>query len=573
MATGFTVFGELRVNTAEAEAQITRSFSKLEAENKKSQKRIDALEKKKEADRKKRRKGRRQAVRRAGFGLAGGVAAAAVAGARDTLAFTKILDGVQIQAGASAEKMAEFEAALVRTSRKTAISRQELALAAETLTNLLGPAAIENSELLDLVARTAVATGADVSELGGLISAVSDTMGIAVTNTTEMERALSAFVRAGKEGKIPLGEMALVLQDVSATFKEVGVGGVQSAADLSSALQVLRRSTGSAAKAGTVLEAGISQLVKKSAEFRKKGIRVFIGKGPEKRLRGLRDILDQISEKRLNIKQLQDILGRKEAVKFFRTLQDPAAREEFERLAKAAANAADVSEDFGKRTATQGFRIAQAMNDAKLAIGEAVTPERIETFVSLLVAAVDAAAFLADGFVSVGTAIGEAVFDIEDAIIGTREWQKQYEQTLAEIRGIERALAKVRERQREVTKERIAFEAELAVIAASDVEGQQVTIEAIKERLELTGDLPQLPSEEVRKGAFGALEPERAVLLAVREERVALALEGAVAAMNRFAEEGQFREVTLAPAAIDALNQRSFTRAQSQIPELPAGER
>ena len=576
MATGFTVFGKLAVSTAEAEAAITSSFAQLESQNKKSQRRIDKLESKREKEREKRREGRRRAVRGAGFGIAGGVAAAAAAGARDTLAFQKTLAGVQIQAGASAEKMAVFEAALTATSRKTALSKQELALAAETLTNLLGPAAIENAKLLDLLARTSVATGSDVTELAGLISAVSDSMGIAVTDTDNMERALSAFVRAGKEGKIPLSEMASTLQAVSSTFKEVGVGGVQSAADLSSALQVLRKSTDSAAKAGTILEAGITTLVQKSEEFKKVGIDVFIGKGPEKRLRGLRDILDQISEKRLNIKQLQDILGRKEAVKFFRTLQDPAAREEFERLAKAAANATDITTDFGKRTETQAFRIQKAMNDAKIEISEAMTPERIETFVTILSGAVTAAGFLADKFVGLGTAIGEGVFDLEDFLFGTREIiaaTARINENIDVLQGKLRSLQDQREAQ---IKEEIALRAKLAVVEAEGLEGQQVTTKLIKERLTDAGLLPeQLPAAAELPFA-PVLEPVREAITAERGARVEQALLAAARAIQDFAEKDpgtKFAEVTLAPEAIDALNQRSFQRAQADLPTLPAGRR
>jgi len=580
MAAGFSVFGKLRVSTAEAEAQITRSFAQLEGENKKSLARIERLEKKRDRERERRSKERGQAIRRGGFGVAGGVAAAAAAGAKDTLAFQRILGGVQIQAGASAEKMALFEKSLTATSRKTALSKVELASAAETLTNLLGPAAIEDARLLDLLARTAVATGAEVADLGGLVSAVSDSMGIAVTDVDGMEKALSAFVRAGKEGKIPLSEMASVLQDVSSTFKEVGVGGVQSAADLSSALQVLRKSTGSAAAAGTVLEAGISSLVQKSDEFKKVGIEVFTGKGPEKRLRGLRDILDQIADKRLNIKQLQDILGRKEAVKFFRTLQDPAARAEFERLADAAANATDISEDFGKKTATQGFRIAQAMNEAKLSLSEAMTPERIETFVSLLTGAVQAAGWLADGFVGVGTAIGEAVFDIEDAIIGTRKWQEQYAATRREIDGLKNQLEEINELLAKQRSEGIALAQELAVLGAAET--GVVTREQVAQALEQQAVIgPAAPAEP------GIFAPVTAVQEIAREAQISNAMTGLTGAIDRLVEQrsigggetftpellAQIREVRLDPATIRELNQNAFERAQNRAPSLDGGKR
>lgn len=581
MARRFAVWADLHANTAEAEAKITRSFDRLTEENKRAQGRIRAAEKKHDAEREKRSKARRQAVRRGAFGLAGGIAAAAVTGAKDTLEFERVLAGVQIQAGASAEKMAEFQRALVMTSRKTAISRQELARAAETLTNLLGPAAIKNSELLDLVARTAVATGADIQELGGLVSAVSDSMGIAVEDTANMERALSAFVRAGKEGKIPLSEMSVVLQDVSSTFARVGAGGVKSAADVSAALQVLRKSTGSAAKAGTVLEAGISSLVQKSDKFKKAGIKVFIGTGPEKRLRSMRDILDQIAAKGLNIKQLQDILGRKEAVKFFETLQDPEARREFERLSAAAAEATDISTDFGKRTETQGFRIAKAMNDAKLAIGEAMTPERIEAFVKLLQGAVDGAGWLADGFVSVGTAIGESVFELEDFLFGTRETLRETAMLRSEIRALKKNLAEQQALIASQRQQSFELAQQLAALAAAD--SGVVTRDVIAQKLEQQGVIG--PELDVERAGFAA--PAVRIEQEAREAAITEAMAQLSGTLDKLVEQGgiqgqekfspelleQIRQVRLDPATIRELNQGSFARAQRALPSLPAGTR
>lgn len=385
-------------------AQTRRALNKVEKRSKSTTRRIA------------RAAGR--AFRKVGAVAGGGLAAAAVVGARSAINLQRTLLDIEIQSGASKEEMEGLTAAIKATSKATAISRGDLAKTSKRLVDLLGPAG-RSAELMDLLGRTAVASGADTAELAGLISAVSDSMGIAADDTVRMESALSAFLAAGKLGKVPLEEMAIVLQDISSTFKDVSSGGPEAAADLAAALQVARKSFGSAAKAGTGLEAFIGSLIKKSAALKKLKVDVFVGKGAAKRLLPFRDILDQIQKRALNVQELTEALGRKEAAKFAKILTSEEGREEFERIATAARGATDVSEDFGKRTEAAVFKMDSALNQAKNSFSDLASPERLQLFADSVDVITTAIAELVNVLEVAGDALGRAAgFVVKDVIGG-----------------------------------------------------------------------------------------------------------------------------------------------------------
>lgn len=391
MSTDFTLLARIIADTVQLQNEMRSAMGKIEGQAQKSSGRIS--------------RGMRKAFRSAATVAGGTLAGAAVASLRSKIALRKTLDDIEIQAGATKTEMDGLAESIRKTSRATAISRQDLALASKRLVDLLGPAG-KSAELMDLLARTAVASGADIKDLAGLISAVSDSMGIAADDTEGMERALSAFLSAGKQGKVPLEEMSVVLQDIASTFADVSSGGAEAAADLAAALQVARKSFGSAAKAGTGLEAFIGALVKKSAALKKVGVEVFTGEGPEKRLLPLRDILDQVQARGLNIEQLMEGLGRKEAIKFAKALTDVEGRKTFEDIAAAARKATDVADDFGKRTESDVFRIQQASNQAKAAVSDLFTPERVKAFTDAVVLAAAVVGGLLDKLIKAGELVG-----------------------------------------------------------------------------------------------------------------------------------------------------------------------
>lgn len=405
MATRFPILAELSANTSQFAKNVASAFAGAEKRGK------DA------ADSIGRRlaKATSQAAGRAFQAGTGGLAAAFGFGVKDALAFEQSLDNIEIQSSASADEMQSFRDAVRQTSETTGLGQQALGKAGESLVNLLGPAG-RNAKLLDLLGRTAVASGADVEELAGLISATADSFGIAVDDVDGMERALSAFLSTGKQGKVPLGEMNQVLQEVSANFAEMSSGGTDAAADVGAALQVARRSFGTAAQAGTGLKAGATALKTHGDKIdkairkigRKQGIQelhkftVWADKTKTK-LKDFRELAPVLAK--MNLEQLTETMGSAEAAKFWAAFKGEGFQN-FLDMADPAREATDVVEDFGKRTADKGFRIQRAWNRMKLAVADAITPETLERFVSVVESLAGAVEWVSRNLTGVLSALG-----------------------------------------------------------------------------------------------------------------------------------------------------------------------
>lgn len=398
MATVFSVLAKLRGDASAMVSEFRGGFAKVKREGTKA---ADSI-----ARRFSRRVGR---AARAGLTAAGGgIVAAAGVGLKEALDFNAILSDIEIQSGLSAEGMAKFQAALEEVSAKTTISRVDLAATGKVLVDLLGPAGA-SAEILDLVARAAIASGAEAKDLAGLISALKDSFDIDLTDIDALEESLSGALAAGKAGKIPLQEMSTVLQEVSSDFAKVSTGGPAAMALLVSAMQTARTAFGSTAQAGTGLKSGITALITRAAELKKLKIDVFVGKGQELRLAEFTTIIDKLSK--LNIQQLTDALGSSEAAKFFFAFRDEG-RKSFDAIEDAAVGATDIVDDFGKRTETQGFKIAKSMNDVKLAVSDAFQPERIQILVDGLSLVAAGAGKAVDALEAIGTFLGETAATI-----------------------------------------------------------------------------------------------------------------------------------------------------------------
>ena len=321
--------------------------------------------------------------------LGAGIGVAAIG--KDVLDFEKTLTRLGIQAGTSAADIDKFRSATIELSKKTGISRGDLIGASEALVNLTGSAGFAQDKL-EVLAQANLATGASMEELAGLAFSLDNAFEL--KSADELKAGLSAIIQAGKDGAIPLNQMSIVLQGVSASFAELGGTGVEGAADLAAALQVLRSGGfATAAEAGTGLQSVITALTKKSALLKKKGIEVFDKDGA---FRGLRPILDDFREADLTIKELTDTLGRVEAQKGISALIDPEGRASLEALSKAGRTSKAVDEDAAKFRESAAGRLQASMNRLKETFAAVFTPARIEKFVQAMGKLADAAGFVVD---------------------------------------------------------------------------------------------------------------------------------------------------------------------------------
>jgi hypothetical protein len=323
--------------------------------------------------------------------LGAGIGVAAIG--KDVLDFEKTLTRLGIQAGTSGADLDKFREETIALSNATGISRGELIGASSALVNLTGSAGFAQDKL-KVLAEANLATGSSMEDLAGL--AFSLDSAFKLENADQLKDGLSAIITVGKEGAIPLNQLAPILQGVSKSFTELGGTGVEGATDLAASLQVLRTAFGGPAEAGTGLQSVITALTKKSGLLKKKGIKVFDKDGA---FRGLRPILDDFAKANLTIKELTETLGRVEAQKGISALIDPEGRKELERLATAGGSVEGllaVEKDAAKFRASSAGKLQASMNRLKETFAAVFTPERIEVFVRGMGKLADFAGFVVD---------------------------------------------------------------------------------------------------------------------------------------------------------------------------------
>lgn len=332
-------------------------------------------------------------------GIAGGVGVAAIG--RQVLQFEEGLTRLGIQANKSGKGLAQIRTDILDLSRSTGQSRESLLEAATSLVNLQGASGL-TTEKMKVLAKANDATGATMADLAGLTLALDKSFGI--TNAEDLQTGLGAIVQAGKEGAIPLNEMAMVLQQVGGEFANVTKTGQAGAIELAAALQVLRsRGFASAAEAGTGLASIIGELGKGKVArgLAKNGIKVFDDSGKQ---RQLFDILREIQAKGFSDKQISDIFGRKEAKRALRAFGKEGI-DQFDALTGSAAKAGEVIEkDAATFRKSVAGRLRIATNALKENIADAFTPERIERFIGAMGKIADLAGVVADNIEAVAAA-------------------------------------------------------------------------------------------------------------------------------------------------------------------------
>jgi len=328
---------------------------------------------------------------------------------KSVLDFEDSLNRVSIQAEMSAEKTDELRQRMIELSGATGISRNELVQGVTALVNLQGTTGA-SADKLAVLSEASLATGESMENLAGLAFALGNSF--KVTDAAGLEKGLSGIIQAGKVGAVPLGQMNVALQQLSAQFAEFGNNiGPEGAAELAAAMQVARRGFGSAEQAATGVQSMMVNLIKQAKTLKKKyKIDVFEDDG--KTLKSLSQLAPLFAK--LTLPQLTDALKRGEAVKGMKALVDNLKDAEdatgetvlgFYSIAEAAKGSNAVAEDAAKRRESSAFQMQKQLNRIKETIAEVFTPERIEKFVMVMEKLADAVGFVVDNFALFATGL------------------------------------------------------------------------------------------------------------------------------------------------------------------------
>ena len=318
----------------------------------------------------------------AGIGMSAGMGLASIIS--DGLSFEKSLTRMQVAAEKSSGEMANVRDSIVATSRATAMSREEILAGGQAYLAATGDAK-GLVDMMQLLAKTAQATGAKTDDLAKVAAKLRDNFGI--QNAKDMESALSSLIQQGKTGSVELSDLAANLASVAPQFASFGnVGGVSGVGELGAAMQVVAKNFGSATEAATGLRSMMSALTQNAERFEKAGVRIY-DKDPktgEKRMRNLSEIWDDINKSKL-VKDptlLGKAFGQQEAKRAYDALKQYP--ELYDQLIAAGKDFGAVGRDFDKVMSSPAMRAEQAINNLKIAIAEAFTPERIAGFAAAL---------------------------------------------------------------------------------------------------------------------------------------------------------------------------------------------
>jgi TP901 family phage tail tape measure protein len=232
-------------------------------------------------------------------------------------------------------------------------------------------------EKMQLIARAAQASGADVNDMAQLMFTLTENMKVA---PTDLEATIGGLINQAKDGSIHFKELSKELVALGPVYSQFGVTGRQGAIQLGAMMQVARRGFGSASEAGTGVLRILRSLPQHASKFRKFGVEVF-KPGSKTDLDTFDHIFNKIRNSKLKLDReaLIKAFGRTEGERFYQLLV--MANDEYQKLIEAGKMNGVVTGDLGTFTESTSGRIDRAVEKMKNAFAQALTPERVEQIV------------------------------------------------------------------------------------------------------------------------------------------------------------------------------------------------
>jgi TP901 family phage tail tape measure protein len=317
-----------------------------------------------------------------GTAFAGALSVASLGGgvevARQVVGQERALARLAIQAGVSDEAARNLSSSMRRISDETGIAQDALIAGATQIVTLTGDFDLARASAQAL-AIAAQGTGASMEELAGVAAAAGTNFGIA---GNKIGYVLDILATQGKAGSVELKDLSTLLPTASAQMAMFADKGERGVAVLGAALQITKRSTGTAAEAATAFNALGKAFVANAARIKKEtGFDPFRvdPKTKRKTLKSIEAIIEGIGKSKAgqDPTRLIKMLGTEEAFKSFNALT--TNWKDFQSLiAQGLAGGGAIEADFKRFVETPAGRIDAAWNRAANSLQRAVTPERVE---------------------------------------------------------------------------------------------------------------------------------------------------------------------------------------------------
>jgi len=320
-------------------------------------------------------------------------------GVRD---FERSLIRYQIATDGSAASTARMRAEVRAISRDTGIAAEEVLAGASQYVALTGDAN-GASRAMQFFADTAAATGTEVDDVAKASASLGMAMGISADN---FENAFSGLVAQGKSGAVELTNLASEMPEVLSQFSAFrGAKSIEGVREMGAAFQVIRKNATSASSASTQFSALMGELADNEVlgKLQKIGVTVYDNTG---KLRSASEIFEDLAknQKLVDERVISAIFGRKEAQQAVRSIRDNIAQ--YRELKKVAKDTGVIQRDKMKFLESDAGRLDTAMNNLKVTIAEAFTPERIKAFTNGVEALVDKMGPLMDSIGWIGDKLG-----------------------------------------------------------------------------------------------------------------------------------------------------------------------
>lgn len=337
----------------------------------------------------------------------------------ETRAYERGIARLAIAQGKSNEEMAGFRSELTGISKETGVNRNEIlegVSAYQALTgDTKGAAAAAKT-----FARVAQATGSTVADVAGTAAALSQNLKI---DPADFEAAFDVLNTQGKAGAIELKDLAAQMASLTPQFSKFSGGkGVKGMQQMGAAAQIIRRNFGGTAEAATGMRSLMTSLVRNAGKLQSAGVKMFWkDKRGKKHLREFDDIIASIGKSKLmkDPTKLNKALGSDEALRALQALTDNYG--EFQAMT-AQDGKGSIAKDLKQWQESDAGKLEASINNIKLALASAFSPEMIKGFADALGSVAGAVNTIIGGIKGVSKAIGEEIFG--------KSWEQQRQDTV-----------------------------------------------------------------------------------------------------------------------------------------------
>lgn len=337
----------------------------------------------------------------------------------ETRQYERGIARLAIAQGKSNEEMAGFRSELTGISKETGINRNEIlegVAAYQALTgDTAGAAAASNT-----FARAAQATGSTVADVARAAAGLKDNFNI---DPSQFEAAFDILNTQGKAGSIEMNGLAGIVAGLASQFKGFGGSGLKGMQQMGAGLQVIAKNFGGdVSKSEVGMRTLMSSIVGNGKKLERGGAKVFWkDKAGKKHLRDFGSIIKSIGESKLmkDPAKLKDAFGSSEALRAFQSLNDNKAL--FAQLATDQGGAGSIAKDLKQWQESDAGKLEASINNIKLALASAFSPDMIKGFAEALGSVAGAVNTIIGGVKGVAKAIGEDIFG--------KSWEQQKQDT------------------------------------------------------------------------------------------------------------------------------------------------